>query len=63
MSSQPLVTVTAKVAVRERDELERIARGDDRTLSYVARRAVREYLERQDIERSLREPAIRTEDR
>lgn len=46
--SQPLATVTAKVAVRERDALERIARADDRTLSYVVRRAVREYLAGQD---------------
>lgn len=62
MSSQPLATVTAKVAPRERSELERIARGDDRTLSYIVRRAVREYLERQDGD-GLRESAIRTEDR
>lgn len=48
MSPQPLATVTAKVAVRERDELERIARADDRTLSYVVRRAIREYLVRDD---------------
>ena len=48
MSSAPLVTVTAKVAIRERDELERMARADDRTLSYVVRRLLREHLTRDD---------------
>jgi hypothetical protein len=45
MRTQPLTTVTAKVALGERDALERIARADDRTLSYVVRRLIREHLE------------------
>ena len=48
MCAQPLATVTAKVAARDRDALERIARADDRTLSYIVRRVVREYLAGQD---------------
>jgi hypothetical protein len=54
MPTQPLVTVTAKVAPPERDALEREACADDRTLSYVVRRLIREHLER---DRANEEPS------
>ena len=52
--AEPKVVVSAQVPREQRDELERIARDEDRTISYLVRQAVDRY---------LHEPAIRTEDR
>ena len=51
--AEPKVVISAQVPIDQRDELERIARDQDRTISYLVRQAVDRY---------LHEPAIRTED-
>ena len=51
--TEPKVVVSAQVPREQRDELERIAHDEDRTISYLVRQAVDRY---------LHEPAIRTED-
>ena len=51
--TEPKVVISAQVPIDQRDELERIARDQDRTISYLVRQAVDRY---------LHEPAIRTED-
>jgi predicted transcriptional regulator len=38
--------VAARITKSESDELERIAAAEDRTLSYVVAKAIREFLER-----------------
>jgi predicted transcriptional regulator len=40
-------TVSARVSESEFAELQRIAEDDDRTVSYVAAKAIREFLERE----------------
>jgi predicted transcriptional regulator len=40
-------TVSARVSASEFAELQRIAEEDDRTVSYVAAKAIREFLERE----------------
>ena len=50
---EPKVVVSAQVPRGQRDELEQIARDQDRTISYLVRQAVDRY---------LHEPAIRTEE-
>ena len=51
--AEPKVVVSAQVPREQRDELERIARDQDRTISHLVRQAVDRY---------LHEPAIRTEE-
>lgn len=58
LGSQEKTTVVARVGVKERDELVRLARAHDRTPSREIRRAVRFYLTRYDeADRALREQA------
>ena len=46
--AKPKVVVSAQVPREQRDELERIARDQDRTISYLVRQAVDRYLYRDE---------------
>lgn len=48
-----MVVVTAAVPVEQREELERLAAERDRTLSYLIRQAVDDYLNGNDEARPL----------
>lgn len=46
MDTQTLTHVSAQISRRDREALESLARREDRTVSYLVRRAVREHIER-----------------
>jgi predicted transcriptional regulator len=46
-TSPPTVTVWARLTPQEREQLERLARSEDRSLAYIVSRIIREWLDRQ----------------
>ena len=45
---EPKVVVSAQIEREQREELERLAREQDRTISYLVRQAVDRYLDRDE---------------
>lgn len=43
-----MTTITIRISKEEKEKLNQIAAEDDRTLSYVVRQIIKEYLEQQN---------------